>query len=163
MTIGQVSPSGDGRPLKSEMLAEKPPSPAGQKDSVTIGETKNEYLPKIIIGARTADLSPLMQPKYYTTPVAIEIANGIGFGLDGESIIVSGDGREGTIEIRADTGEGEPAVRDFKIERRGPTTKIDACLTGRTIPSPAEAIKSTLRAWNPSIHSMWRSRETELS
>ncbi len=94
------------------------------QDQVTIGGA-GEQFPKIMVGAPTARLAPHIDtPNVHPAPVAIEITNGVGIGIDGESIIV-GPGKEGTIEVTGHLPDGTYPQRDYKVTREGDVTKVD--------------------------------------
>jgi hypothetical protein len=103
--------------------AKEQPVPQAQ-DQVTLSGGKDE-LPKIIVGAPTGRLSPRIDtPNVHPSPIAIEITNGVGIGIDGESIIVA-PGKEGEIEIIGHLEDGTYPQRDYKVTRKGETTVVD--------------------------------------
>lgn len=80
----------------------------------------------LMVGAPTGRLSPLIPPpQRFPVPVALEIADGIGIGLDGESLVVGHDSRPGRITIVGHLQDGTFPQRDFTISRDGFTTTVD--------------------------------------
>ncbi|MDQ7824702.1 MAG: hypothetical protein RDV48_18010 [Candidatus Eremiobacteraeota bacterium] len=126
MTIDRI-PGSSGQPAyPAKTQAEKKTEPQAPQvsDQVTIGG-REEQFPKIMVGAPTARLAPYIdEPNVHPAPIALEIANGVGIGIDGESIIV-GPGKEGTIEVTGHLEDGTYPQRDYKVTREGNVTKID--------------------------------------
>jgi hypothetical protein len=98
------------------------------KDQVTLGgEKADNWNPKLIVGAFTGRLGPQIPsgPPQWPAPIGIEIKDGIGIGLDGESIIVSHHNKNSEISIQGHLEDGTYPQRDFKVTRDGNNTKID--------------------------------------
>lgn len=82
--------------------------------------------PRVFVGAPTGSLNPqIPSPVYRPSAVAIEIADGIGFGIDGETLIVDDGGKNGTVSITGHLDDGTYPQRDFTVTRNGDDTKID--------------------------------------
>lgn len=88
--------------------------------------TPTSWNPRVMIGANSASLNPLVpSPVYRPAPVAIEIEPGIGFGIDGETLVVSDGVAEGTTTIGGRFPDGTYPQRDFVVVRHGSETTID--------------------------------------
>lgn len=84
------------------------------------------WRPRVFVGAPTGSLNPqIPSPVYRPCPIAIEIADGIGFGIDGQSLIVDDGGTDGVYHMTGHLEDGSYPQRDFSIERRGSETRID--------------------------------------
>ena len=107
-----------------------------QKDQVILSGDRGEG-PSLIVGAYTGRLNPQIPPGDYhnLVPIGLEIKNGVGISLDGESIIVTRPEQQGKISITGHLepgpGEGAPPSgilypqRDFQIVSNKEATKID--------------------------------------
>jgi hypothetical protein len=88
--------------------------------------------PKVFVGAYTGSMDPQIPPTMYRpSPVAVEIADGIGLGLDGQTLIV-GQGADScsiTGHLQNDGSDGGPPVlypqRDFTVDTKGNTTAVN--------------------------------------
>ena len=84
------------------------------------------WFPRVMIGASTASLNPqIPSPVHRPSTVAIEIEEGIGFAIDGESLVVADSVREGTSSIVGHLEDGSYPQRDFKVSRKGNQTTVD--------------------------------------
>lgn len=89
-------------------------------------QTPNTEPVDLMVGAPTGRLSPLIPPpNQFPVPIALEIADGIGIGLDGESLVVGHDSRVATITITGHLADGTYPQRDFTVQRDGQSTTID--------------------------------------
>lgn len=122
--------------LKSQKKV-KEDGPEVQKDQVILSGDKGGG-PNLIVGAYTGRLNPQIPAggNYQLVPIGIEIKDGIGIGLDGESIIVAHDNKEGKIRIEGHLTEALPGEtmpesgilypqRDWDVERKAGKTKVD--------------------------------------
>jgi hypothetical protein len=83
-------------------------------------------MPRVLVGAPTGSLNPqIPSPVYRPQAVAIEIADGIGFGIDGESLVVDDGGVNGKTTITGHLDDGTYPQRDFVVTRDGADTKVD--------------------------------------
>jgi hypothetical protein len=81
--------------------------------------------PHVFVGAPTVSLDArIPSPVHRPSPLAVEIKDGVGFGLDGHSLVVGPDAPAGTT-IVGHLGDGTFPQRDFTVEREGPTTKVN--------------------------------------
>ncbi len=81
------------------------------------------WRPRVLVGATTGTLDPqIPSPVYRPSPVAIELADGIGFGLDGNALVVSQGAPSSTITGHLD--DGTYPQRDFKVSTQGDTTTV---------------------------------------
>lgn len=87
----------------------------------------NPWHPRIFVGAPTGSLNPqIPSPVYRPSPVAIEIADGIGFGIDGESLIVGDGVKNGLTTITGHLDDGTYPQRDFAVNHAGADTSIQS-------------------------------------
>lgn len=85
----------------------------------------NKKSPNVFVGAPATRLGPQVGTiKQWPSPIAIEIKDGIGIGVDGESIVV-GHGKKGKIEIIGHTDDGFYPQRDYEVTRDNQKTKVD--------------------------------------
>ena len=122
--------------LNSKKKVKEEKGPEIQKDQVILSGDKGNT-PNLIVGAYTGRLNPQIPAggNYRLVPIGIEIKDGIGIGLDGESIIVSNHHKEGNVKIEGHLtpaqGEEGPESgiiypqRDFDVARDGNSTKVD--------------------------------------
>lgn len=88
--------------------------------------TATSWEPRVFVGAPTGSLNPqIPSPVYRPCPVAIEIADGIGFAIDGESLIVDDGVREGVTTIAGHLDDGTYPQRDFVVTRSGNDTSVE--------------------------------------
>ena len=84
-----------------------------------------QWRPRVFAGVSTGSLSPQCpSPEDRTCPVALEIADGIGFGLDGRSIVVDDGGADGIYTIQGHLDDGSCLDRDFTVLRNGADTRV---------------------------------------
>jgi hypothetical protein len=107
-----------------------------QKDQVILSGDRGGG-PELIVGAYTGRLNPQIPAGSYhnLVPIGLEIKNGVGISLDGESIIVTRPEQQGKISITGhlEPGPGEHVPeggivypqRDFQIVSDKNATKID--------------------------------------
>lgn len=82
--------------------------------------------PRVFVGATTGSLNPqIPSPVWRSSPVAIEIADGIGFAIDGESLVVTDGVREGATTITGRLEDGTYPQRDFTVTRQGQDTRVE--------------------------------------
>lgn len=95
----------------------------GRKTNVIEATT---WRPRVFVGAPTGSLTAQTSaPEHRPCPVAIEIADGIGFGIDGEALIVGDGGADGTYSIQGHVEDGGYPQRDFTVERSGNDTRVN--------------------------------------
>lgn len=88
--------------------------------------TQTSWNPRVFIGASTASLNPqIPSPVHRPSTVAIEIEPGIGFGIDGESIVIGDNVREGVTTITGHLDDGTYPQRDYRVTRSGDQTAVD--------------------------------------
>lgn len=124
MTIGPIGPAKDRFDKIQKEMPKKPADSTNEKnhDSVEISGNQPHGL---MVGAPASRLAPMAYPvNVHPAPIALEITNGIGIGIDGESIIV-GPGKEGEIEIIGHLEDGTYPQRDYNVKREGNKTVID--------------------------------------
>jgi len=100
------------------------------KDQVKLTGKEAEWNPKIIVGAPTGRLKPIIiPPNVHPSPIAVEIDRGIGIGIDGESIIVAPYPRNETIVVDGQLPDQEPQKlypqRKYDVARKGNETVVD--------------------------------------
>lgn len=126
MTIDRI-PGSYEQPLSTSRSVQnkaKEESAPVISDQVSISG-RNDAFPKLIVGAPTARLDPLIdQPVEHPVPFGIEIKDGVAIGIDGQSIIV-GQGGKGKIDITGHLEDGTYPDRDYKITRGADKTTID--------------------------------------
>jgi len=125
-----------GQPLKFKKEVKEDKGFETPKDGVVLSGDKGGG-PNLIVGAYTGRLNPQIPPgdNYNLVPIGLEIQNGIGIALDGESIIVANSDKNGHVSITGhlEPGQGEPVPesgvlypqRDFDVSRKDGATKVD--------------------------------------
>ena len=136
MKINRMDGLKTGQPLKAKKKVKEEKGPELQKDGVILSGDKGGG-PNLIVGAYTGRLNPQIPPGSYHTlvPIGLEIQNGVGISLDGESLIVAHSPKDGQVSIKGhlEPGQGEPVPesgvlypqRDFEVSNKGGTTKVD--------------------------------------
>lgn len=85
----------------------------------------------VMVGAPTVSLeSRIPSPVYRPSPVAVEIAKGVGFGIDGHTLVVSDAAPAGT-KIEGHLDGGTYPQRDFTVSHEGGGTQVNGYFSGQ--------------------------------